>query len=247
MPSTLPLGKSPGRLVDTRPAPPHHAPASSRHGPTPVPNLPTHVRLPPESPLNPSQAKEIVLSSAAVGDGSYRGPTRTVVGVGHRPGSRSVRGRPATAGMGRCDRIPEAYETALAATQCRAALCPGRVVNIIRLDARCTGSVLSTSNDIKRGAEGSGPTTRPATWLSRQGANASPATGTIRLAPSNQRREAPHPRGLLLCPTGPMARTLPAPGGAHAAAEVEAHVLEEWIALLDGYTDVRGVSAAWRV
>ena len=34
-----------------------------------MPNLPTHVRLPPESPLNPSQAKEIVLSSAAVGDG----------------------------------------------------------------------------------------------------------------------------------------------------------------------------------
>jgi hypothetical protein len=35
---------------------------------TPMPSLPTHVRLPPESPLNPSLAKEIVLSSAKATD-----------------------------------------------------------------------------------------------------------------------------------------------------------------------------------
>jgi hypothetical protein len=35
---------------------------------TPMPNLPTHVRLLPESPLNPSQAKAIILPSAKATD-----------------------------------------------------------------------------------------------------------------------------------------------------------------------------------
>jgi hypothetical protein len=42
-----------------------------------------------------------------------------------------------------------------------------------------------------------------------QGANASPATGTIRLAPSNQWREAPPTGGVSVFRPGTAARTLP--------------------------------------
>jgi len=45
--------------------------------------------------------------------------------------------------------------------------------------------------------------TRPATWFSPQGAIASPVTGTIGLAPGNQRHETPRAEGFVVFPTDP--------------------------------------------